>query len=214
MKSKSEKENGMLGLAAEKDKLSELQTKLNALHADRLKLERQKAQQNDFLEGIASRRPALTKALAHGDTTAGTRLDNLETEERAVRRTLEGIEGHLTSLAAEITPVETELTREQTLEAARIHVREGQALKARGDSDSEEFRASFLKTQALYVKVLANAHDANANYLDLDGSHWATRWYEALNVNLRLVNEGWMETLKRFGGSAAIHLRPLVPPKR
>lgn len=198
---------------AEMDKIGELQTKLNALHADRLKLERQKAQQNDFLEGIASRRPALTKALARGDTTAGQRLDNLDTEERAVRRTLEGIEGHLASLAAEIQPLEMELQKENQLEGARQRAKEFQALRARGDSREKLIIAKQRELTTLLVEQHADMHDVNANYPDQDGSHVATRWYESLNVLNRLVNEGYTFPPKLFGPTSIIQLRPLVPPR-
>ncbi len=199
---------------AEMDKVGELQSKLNALHADRLKLERQKAQQNDFLEGIASRRPALTKALAHGDTTAGQRLDNLDTEERAVRRTLEGLEGHLASLAAEIQPLEVELAREQVIAAAEERRKQFEALKQRAWARQKKLHALYCEITETFTALHCDLADLRDEYRDQLGGNEAQRIYDLTDYRTRSANEGWEMSPKYFGNNSRIQILRLLPPRR
>jgi len=199
---------------AEMDKVGELQSKLNALHADRLKLERQKAQQNDFLEGIASRRPALTKALAHGDTTAGQRLDNLDTEERAVRRTLEGIDGHLASLAAEIAPLEAELTREKAIAAAEERRKQFEALKQRAWARQKKLHALYCEITETFTALHCDLADLRDEYRDHLGGNEAQRIYDLTDYRTRSTNEGWEMSPKFFGNNSRIEILRLLPPGR
>jgi chromosome segregation ATPase len=212
MKSKSEKENGMH--TAEMDKVGDSQTKLDALRAHRVTLEKQKAQLNDTLEAVAGRRPALTKALAKGDTTAGQRLDQLETEERAVRRTLEGIEGHLASLAAEIAPIEAEVAREKENAATEKRQKQFEALKQRAWALQKKLHAHYCEMTETFTALHSDLADLRDGYPDLLGGNEAQRIYDLTDYRTRSTNEGREISPKYFGNNSRIEILRLLPPKR
>jgi hypothetical protein len=213
MKSKSRKGEKMRTAVVEEEKLGELQNKLDALNADRLKLERQKAQQNDFLESIASRRPALTKTFAKGDETAGKRLDDLDTEERSVRRRLEGVDGHLSSNAAEIMPLEAEVAKESQLEAIRKRKESYEILKSKTLAllkEEERLEADLTRT---HTKLHENLASMSQDFSDLDGSNDASKIYEATFFKLKRINAGWRPSPRIFGNGQTIEIRPMLPPR-
>jgi chromosome segregation ATPase len=199
---------------AEMDKVGELQAKLDALRAHRVTLEKQKAQLNDTLEAVASRRAPLVKLHAKGDATAAKRLDDLDTEERSIRRSLEGIDGHLASNLAETSPVETEFAKESAIVAAR---KQQELYEAR----LERTRAQFQKEKALESE-LTDVHttlheylnDLTTNFQQFGGSNVASQIYDEMAFHLARVNAGWYPSPKTFGNNSALTIRPMLPPKR
>jgi chromosome segregation ATPase len=208
-----EKENEML--AAEKtDRLSSLSTKLEALRAHKATLEKQKAQLNDTLQAIAGRRPGLTKALAKGDEAAAKRLDDLESEERACSRRLEGVDGYLAANAAEIVPAEAEIYQESQLEAARQRKAQYEAFVQEVCRRRDRVEALDSELTCEYTILHENCYDLNANFRDLGGSNVALEITENTRFRLKRINAGWNISSKTYGLAPVLEIRPMLPPKR
>ena len=207
----------MLGLAAEKtDRLSELNTKLEALRAHGATLERQKAQLNDTLEAIAGRRPGLTKELAKGDETAGKRLDDLDSEKRSVRRRLEGVDGHLASNLAEIQPLEAEHARESAIAAAEERRKQFEALSQRARARLKRLNALYFELAGELTAQYADLVSMRDGYREFLGGNEASKIYDEMGFQNKAVNSGWrlLDPTALFGPDQHVWIRPMLPPKR
>jgi chromosome segregation ATPase len=212
MKLKSEKENRMH--TAEMDKLGELQTKRDALRAHREALERQKAQLNSTLEEIAGRRPALTKEHAKGDPYASKRLDDLDFEERSIRRSLAGVDGCLAENAAEIQPLDAELARESAIAAAEERRKQFEASTQRAQARRKKVEALEQELTCELTGLHEDLVDLTAIFPDLGGSNVATKIYDDMFFHLKRVNAGWRFSPKVFGNRHVLEVQPMLPPKR
>lgn len=200
---------------AEMDKLGELQTKLDALRAHRATLERQKAQLIDTLEGIAARRGPLTRAHAKGDdATVGKRLDDLDFEERSIRRSLEGVEGHLSANAAEIQPLEAEYVAESAAAARRLKEKRFHELLERAEKREKRCETLYRELTGELEMQHNDLVDLNIEYPEHAGGNEASRIYDRMNYRLRLANEGYRISTKTFGNTQALTVLPMLPPGR
>jgi hypothetical protein len=196
------------------DRLGELQAKLRTLGEDRLKLERQKAQLSDLLEQIGRCRPELTKAHASGDVNAAKRLDDLDFEERSLRRSLEGVDLHLAGKLAEIGPVEAERAREAAIVAAEERQKQFQALTQRASAHQKKLHALYCEITEMFVALHSDMVDLRDEYRDFLGGNEAQRLFDLTDYNTRASNEGWIPVQKFFANGRAIQIRPMLPPKR
>jgi chromosome segregation ATPase len=203
----------MLGLAAEKDKLTDLQTKLDVKRAERTKLEKQRATLNDLLEQVARHRPALVKAHSAGDTNAAKRLNDLDSEALALRRSLEGVEINLAENAAEIAPIEAELARETATAATEERRKQFEALTQRASARQKKLDALHREMTETFVALHSDLVDLRDEYPDFLGGNEAQRIYDLTDYNTRTCNEGWIPARKFFANGRVIQIRPMLAPK-
>lgn len=194
------------------DRLGELQAKLRTLGEDRLKLERQKAQLSDLLEQITRCRPDLTKAHATGDVNAAKRLDDLDFEERSLRRSLEGVELHLAEKIAELEPVKAEHARETAIAAAEERRKQFEALTQRAHARQKKLHALYCEITETLVALHGDLADLRDGYPDCLGGNEAQRIFDLTDYTTRASNEGWIPVHKFFANGRAIQIRPMLPP--